>query len=476
MREITIGRTVSGDRVALPLLFANRHGLVTGVTGSGKTVTLQRLAEEFSRAGVPVFAADVKGDLSGIAALGDPARFDVAADKFPVAFWDIFGEHGLPIKTSVHAMGDLLLSSMLHLNETQAGAMAIAFRKLKDEQDYLLTLDDARWTLNDMLEDRETVCAQYGHITAASISATQRAILALEAQGGANLFGEPAFAISDLLRVEDGRGVVNLLHADQLIAAPKVYAVFLLWLLTELFKALPEVGDIEKPKLVFFFDEAHLLFADAPKPLLAQIERLVRLVRSKGVGVYFVTQSPMDVPDNVLGQLGTRIQHALRAYTPAQQRMVKAASNAFRPNPNINVKDALTSLAVGEALVSVIESEGVPSVTERVRISAPAAQVGPISIKQRRELIAHSPLDTKYGERLDDQDQNRRFIDRMRAEKGLGPIEWSGEEWKPGDYAKFTPDFTPKSELRSRAKSHNLWLSLGGLTVAAICFWQVGLL
>lgn len=339
---ITIGVTKEGSAIALPLPLANRHGLVTGATGTGKTRTLQTIVEQLSAAGVPVFAADVKGDLSGLrspaaanspvaaraAALGRPW----AATSFPVAFWDLYSAHGLPIRTSVQEMGALLLSSMLGLNETQAGALAIAFRIAEEQHEWMLTLDDLRWTLNDMLEDRETICKAYGNITASSISAIQRGLLALEAQGGDRLFGEPPFDILDLMRLApDGRGVINLLHADQLMNSPKTYAVFLLWLLTELFRRLPEAGDLEKPKLVFFFDEAHLLFRDAPKPLLDQIERLVRLVRSKGVGVFFVTQSPADVPDVVLEQLGTRVLHGMRAHTVKSQRKVRAAADTHPP-------------------------------------------------------------------------------------------------------------------------------------------------
>lgn len=475
---IQIGRTEIGIPISLPLRFANRHGLVTGATGTGKTVTLQRLAEQFSIQGVPVFAADIKGDLSGIAATGDPARFNVPADKFPVALWDIFGDHGLPIRTSVHQMGATLLAAMLQLNETQAGALAIAFKKCEDDGEFLLTLDDLRWLLNDIIEDRETICKTYGNVTAASISAIQRAILTLEGQGGAKLFGEPAFAIADLMRVEDGRGVVNLLHADQLMAAPRTYAIFLLWLLTELFRELPEVGDLDRPKLVFFFDEAHLLFNDAPKPLLQQIERLVRLVRSKGVGVYFVTQSPMDVPDNVLAQLGNRIQHALRAFTPAQQRMIRAAANAFRPNLCLDIKGALTSMAVGEALVSVMESDGVPSVTERIRVFPPAAQVGPISDLERETLIAASPMRTKYGRRLEPEEMQREFIDRMRAAHGMPPIAYDdgAEAYQPGDWQKFLPNIMPEPDaLPRRRYGLQLAFTVGCFAFAAACFWQAGL-
>ena len=473
---IAIGRTETGIPISLPLRFANRHGLVTGATGTGKTVTLQTLAEGFSNAGVPVFAADIKGDLSGIATVGDPDRFNVPADKFPVALWDIFGDHGLPIRTSVHQMGATLLAAMLQLNETQAGALAIAFKKCADDGEFLLTLDDLRWLLNDLLEDRESISKQYGHVTGASLAAIQRAILTLEGQGGAKLFGEPAFAIADLMRVEDGRGVVNLLHADQLMAAPKVYAVFLLWLLTELFRELPEAGDLDKPKIVFFFDEAHLLFNDAPKPLLQQIERLVRLVRSKGVGVYFVTQSPADVPDVVLAQLGNRIQHALRAFTPSHQRMIRAAANAFRPNPGLDIKGALTSMATGEALVSVMESDGVPSITQRVRVFPPAAQVGPITDLEREVLISNSPMRAKYGRKLDPEEMQREFTDRMRAANGLPPLVYDTgpDAYQPGDWVNFLPNIMPAAEERPR-RSVSFVPALCWFAFAAVCFKFAGL-
>lgn len=486
MTSIQIGRTAAGQMIALPLPLANRHGLVTGATGTGKTVTLQRLAEEFSRAGVPVFAADIKGDLSGIAAKGDPNGKPAARaaalglnwvpDNCPIALWDIFGERGMPIHTSVHAIGPELLASMLRLNETQYGTLAIAFRKLADEQDFILTLDDLRWTLNEMMELRAEVCERYGNITASSIAAIQRGILALEAQGGDRMFGEPAFDILDFLRVEDGKGVVNLLHADQLMEAPKLYATFLLWLLTELFRRLPEAGDLDKPKLVFFFDEAHLLFTDAPKPLLQSIERLVRLVRSKGVGVYFVTQSPADVPDAILAQLGAaRIQHALRAYTPKDQRMVKAAASAFRPNRAVDVKAEITTMGIGEALISVMESDGVPTIVEKVKIFPPAGQVGPISDLERKTLMEGGPLFSRYAHRLEPHDAHARFIDRMRELHGLPELDRTLPQWQEGDWAKFVPDLSPKPVYVARAKLGDLVRSVVGLVVGVGLLWYAGL-
>ncbi|WP_378952152.1 helicase HerA-like domain-containing protein [Mesorhizobium sp. ANAO-SY3R2] len=483
--KLEIGQTASGKVVSLPYRLANRHGLVTGATGTGKTVTLQRLAEQFSAAGIPVFAADVKGDLSGIAAAGD-ANSKAAeraaalgrtwsATSYPVALWDIFGKAGLPVRTSVQEMGAQLLSRMLGLNPTQEGAMEIAFRKSEDERSYMLTLEDLRWTLVEMLDDREEVCQQYGNVTASSISAIQRNILALEAQGGSHLFGEPPFEITDFMAVAaDGRGVVNLLHADQLMEAPKLYATCLLWLLSELFRRLPEAGDLDKPKLVFFFDEAHLLFNDAPKPLVQQIERMVRLVRSKGVGVFFVTQSPQDVPDTVLAQLGTRIQHALRAYTPAAQRMVKAAADAFRPNREVDVRAEITTMGIGEALISVMENDNVPTLVEKVRIIPPAGQIGPISSMERQAFMEASPLYPKYRGGLSQQEAGYSFDRRMKAARGIAlEPETKPEPYVPGLYKKYLPIDEGTSKSRSLARqlvSIAFWgcVAWAGLTVAGV--------
>lgn len=428
--QIEIGINANGNPVSLPLRLANRHGLVTGATGTGKTVTLQRLVEQFSAVGVPVFAADVKGDLSGVAT----AR--------PVAFWDIFGEHGLPIRTSVQDMGGHMLSSMLKLNETQAGAMAICFRKAEDDQAYMLTLDDLRWSLNDMLEEREEVSRRYGNVTASSISAIQRNILALEAQGGDRLFGEPPFDIADFMRLDDqGRGTINLLHADRLLEAPKLYATFLLWLLTELFRKLPEAGDLAKPKLVFFFDEAHLLFTDAPKELLQKIERLVRLVRSKGIGVFFVTQSPTDVPTTVLEQLGTRILHAMRAHTAESLRKIRAAADTIRPRKGFNTREELPVLGIGHAIVSVIAEDNVPSEVEKVRVTLPSGQLGPISYIERRSSIDATPLRLKYHSAGANNEAAYRFVRRMKQERGIDPGPDTGvQAYEPNLYLKHVPN------------------------------------
>ena len=470
MTTIEIGMTSTGKAVSLPLAKTNRHGLISGSTGTGKTVSLQRMMEEFSRAGVPTFAADIKGDLSGIAARGDDASplaerarslgRQFAADRFPVAFWDLFGNSGLPIHTSVQEMGSQLLGRMLGLNDVQSGTLAIAFKKSDDEKSWLLTLDDLRWTLYSMLEDREDTCRQYGNITSSSIAAIQRQLLALEANGGAHLFGEPAFNILDFIRTEDGKGVVNLLHADRLIENPKLYATFLLWLLTELFRVLPEAGDLPKPKLVFFFDEAHLLFKDAPRPLIDQIERLVRLVRSKGVGVFFVTQSPADVPDTVLAQLGSRIQHALRVFTPKDQRMVRAAAQAFRENRGVDVKKEITQVAVGEALISVLDVDGVPSKVEKVAIIPPSAQVGPISQMERETLMGATTLRQRYGSTLPKAEAIHSFSNRMRRQRGIPERPFTGG-WKEGDYRAYLPDLAGAKPAPVRRST---WAGLLGWT------------
>lgn len=431
--NITIGQTTLGQFVNLPLKLVNRHGIVAGATGTGKTVTMQAMMEQLSRAGVPVFAADIKGDLSGISA---PGAHGAIADRYadmtgsftpnscPIQFWDVHGDSGAPIRTSVQEMGTQLLATMLQLNATQSGALEIAFRIAEEEKGWLLTLNDLRWQLNSMLEDREDVCARYGNVTASSISTIQRNILALEAQGADRLFGEPPFEIADFIRIDDqGRGFVNLLDATSLIESPRAYAALLLFLLTKLFRELPEVGDLDKPKLVFFFDEAHLLFKDAPKPLLESIERLVRLVRSKGVGVFFASQAAADVPESVLAQLGTRIQHALRAYTPSSQRMVKATVAAFRQNKAVDAKEAIVSMGIGEALVSVMADGNIPSPVERVRILPPRGQVGPISDDARQAIREASEIDAKYFDEMPGYEQNGRFINRMRALRRMEPLK-----------------------------------------------------
>lgn len=404
----TIGK--SDKLEALTLKYGNRHGLITGATGTGKTVTLQVLAEGFSNAGVPVFAADIKGDLSGIAMPGEPKPFILdraksmgmnwQPDNFPVTFWDLFGEQGHPIRATISEMGPLLLARLLDLNDTQEGVLNILFNYADQNGLLLLDLKDLRSLLAELGTNKDLqkqLMATYGNVTPQTVGAIQRQLLVLENQGAAQFFGEPALNIKDLMRHDrDGRGMVNILAADKLMASPKLYATFLLWMLSELFEELPEVGDLEKPKLVFFFDEAHLLFNEAPKALLTAVEQVVRLIRSKGVGVYFITQNPLDVPETVLAQLSNRVQHALRAFTPRDQKAVKAAADTFRQNPKIDTYTAITELGKGEALVSVLEGNGTPSMVQRTMISPPTAQIGVISAEQRKEIINKSSVRGAY--------------------------------------------------------------------------------
>ena len=396
----------------LTLAFANRHGLITGATGTGKTVTLQTLAEGFSRAGVPVFAADVKGDLSGIAEKGErkdafvkrakEMGFAYEPDQFPVVFWDLFGQQGHPIRATVHDMGPLLLTRMLDLNDIQEGVINIAFKVVSeagadDPHKGLVDLENLRELLAFLGENAKTIGARYGNVAPATIGAVQRELLVVENQGGEQFFGLPQLDLSDFMATDEhGRGRINILAADKLMESPRLYATFLLWLIAELFEQLPEVGDPEKPKLVFFFDEAHLVFNEAPKALLDKIEQVVRLIRSKGVGIYFVTQNPLDVPDKVLAQLGNRVQHALRAFNPRDQKAVKAAAETFRPNPDLDTAQAITELGKGEALVSFLEGNGTPSMVERTLIRPPSARVGPVTPQDRKAIIARSPVKGGY--------------------------------------------------------------------------------
>ena len=402
-----------GDAVAelLPAL-ANRHGLITGATGTGKTITLQKLAEGFSQIGVPVFMADVKGDLTGISQTGKPSEKLLGILKergldaptpvaCPTTLWDVFGEQGHPVRATVSDMGPLLLSRMLALNETQAGVLQMVFKIADDNGLLVLDLKDLRAMLQYVGDNASQFTTQYGNVSAASIGAIQRGLLQIEAQGGDKFFGEPMLNIADFMQTESGAGVINILAAEKLMNAPRLYATFLLWMLSELFETLPEVGDVEQPKLVFFFDEAHLLFKDAPTALIERIELVVRLVRSKGVGVYFVTQNPLDVPDSVLGQLGNRVQHALRAFTPRDQKAVTTAAETMRPKPGLDIAAAITELAVGEALVSLLDEKGRPSVTDRLYILPPGSQIGPITPQQRQALVANSLVAGVYEKALD---------------------------------------------------------------------------
>jgi DNA helicase HerA-like ATPase len=400
------------DVVLLPAL-ANRHGLITGATGTGKTVTLQTLAEGFSRIGVPVFMADVKGDLSGLSQAGawntklkervqKLKLTDYTFSASPVAFWDVFGEQGHPIRSTLSEMGPLLLGRLLNLNDTQEGVLAMVFKIADDNGLLLLDLKDLRAMLQYVGDNSKDFTTEYGNVSAASIGAIQRGLLALEQQGGEKLFGEPALNLADLMQTDTrGQGVINILAADKLLQDPKVYATLLLWLLAELFEQLPEVGDADKPKLVFFFDEAHLLFTDAPPVLLQRIEQVVRLVRSKGVGVYFVTQNPLDVPESVLGQLGNRVQHALRAFTPRDQKAVKSAATTMRANPQFDLELAITELAVGEALVSTLDEKGRPNVTQRAYIVPPASRIGPAIAEERAKVIQGSLVAGVYENVVD---------------------------------------------------------------------------
>jgi DNA helicase HerA-like ATPase len=416
----------SRELLELDPRLANRHGLIAGATGTGKTVTLQRLAEGFSRIGVPVFMADVKGDLAGLSQPGQSVGKikeriaqlklkDFEFEACPVVFWDAFGEQGHPMRTTVSEIGPLLLARMLNLNETQSGVLTAAFKVADDEGLLLLDLKDLRAMLKHVAENAKRYTVKYGNISSASVGAIQRGLLVLEQQGGDRFFAEPALDVNDLMQTQDGRGVVNILAAEKLMSSPKLYATLLLWLLAELFEQLPEVGDPEKPKLVFFFDEAHLLFNDAPGALLEKIEQVVRLVRSKGVGVYFVTQNPLDVPDTVLGQLGNRVQHALRAFTPRDQKAVKAAATTLRENPKLDVESAITELAVGEALVSLLDEKGRPAVVQRAFVVPPASRVGPITPEERRDVMRKSIVGTTYDAAVDRESA----YEKLAARHGL---------------------------------------------------------
>src|SRR5436190_6801802 len=428
----------------LTLALANRHGLVTGATGTGKTVTLQVLAEGLSRAGVSVFAADIKGDLSGISERGEAKEafvsrakslgLDYEPSQFPVVFWDLFGEQGHAVRATISEVGPLLLSRLMDLNEVQEGVLNICFR-VADEQGLLvLDLKDLRAMLGYISDHAAELTAHYGNVSKTTIGTIQRQLLVLENQGGNQFFGEPALALSDFIRTDaNGRGYINILAADKLMGNPRLYATFLLWLLSELFEQLPEIGDPPKPKLCFFFDEAHLLFTDAPKALLDKIEQVVRLIRSKGVGVYFVTQNPLDVPDKVLAQLGNRVQHALRAFTPRDQKAVKAAAETFRPNPKLDTAKVIMELGKGEALVSFLEGNGTPSMVERCMIRPPSGRVGPITPEERKALMAKSPVQGKYDETVDRESAYEVLQKRIHSGAVVAPTD---ADHSPGEPAE----------------------------------------
>ena len=423
---VFIGKSDKRQDLFLPM--ANRHGLVTGATGTGKTVTLQILAEGFSAAGVPVFAADVKGDLSGISQKGEPLDFlverakkidfdDYGFEATPTIFWDLFGEQGHPIRTTISEMGPLLLSRLMGLSEAQEGALNIAFKLADEEGLAILDLKDLQALLADLVERGKDIRTTYGNVTAATIGSIQRRLVVIEEQGGAKFFGEPALDIKDLMRTTtNGRGYMNVLAADKLMQSPQLYATFLLWLLSELFEDMPEVGDPEKPKLVFFFDEAHLLFADAPPGLVQKIEQTVKLIRSKGVGVYFVTQNPLDVPESVLAQMGNRIQHALRAYTPREQKAVATAASTFRPNPKFDTEKSIGELGKGEALVSVLDLKGVPTMVERTLIRPPSSRLGTITPAERQSTIKSSPVYGQY-EQVADRESAYEKLSKKAADR-----------------------------------------------------------
>ena len=468
MTAIYLGLGANEERQELLLGRANRHGLIAGATGTGKTVTLQTIAEQFSAQGVPVFLADVKGDLSGISMPGSPtfkhadklegrAReigiTDYAYSDNPAVFWDIYGKQGHPIRTTISEMGPLLLSRLMDLNDTQEGVLNIVFRYADEQGLMLLDLDDLQSMLAYTAENASELTARYGNVTKASVGAIQRQLLALESQGAGQFFGEPALEIEDFIRCDDkGRGLINVLAADTLMRSPKLYATFLLWLLSELFEALPEVGDPEKPKLVFFFDEAHLLFDDAPKALEDTVETVVRLIRSKGVGVYFVTQNPVDIPEKIAGQLGNRVQHALRAFTVRDKKAIKAAAETFRINPDLDVEEAITELKVGEALVSTLDEDGAPTVVQRTLIAPPRSRLGPVSEKERAIIQSISPFTGKYDT----------AVDRESAEEVLAA--------KAADAAATAQEVADKGEdeVRKRERrSPSLWDGLGGKVAKA---------
>src|SRR6195952_51227 len=410
--KIFIGK---GDEPAwLTLGLANRHGLVTGATGTGKTVSLQVMAEGFARAGVPVFAADIKGDLSGIAKVGEAKDFILSRakdmsltfepDQFSTVFWDVFGEQGHPVRATVSEMGPLLLSRMMDLNDVQEGVLNIAFRVADEQGLLLLDMKDLRAILSFIAEHAADLTTQYGNVSKQTVGTIQRQLLVLENQGADQFFAEPGLSLKDFMRTDsDGRGMINILVADKLMQSPQLYATFLLWMLSELFEELPEAGDPPKPKLGFFFDEAHLVFNDAPKALMDKIEQVVRLIRSKGVGVYFVTQNPIDVPDKVLAQLGNRVQHALRAFTPRDQKAVQAAAQTFRPNPKLDTPRVIMELGKGEALVSFLEGGGTPAMVERVMVRPPTGRIGPITPEERKAIMNNSPVKGKYDTTIDSE-------------------------------------------------------------------------
>lgn len=457
------------NRQTLGLKWANRHGLIAGATGTGKTVTLQVMAEGFSNAGVPVFMADVKGDLTGLCMPSEKQDFlvkraaDIGLDPypaqaFPVTLWDLFGENGHPVRTTVSEIGPLLLSRLLDLNDTQEGVLAIAFHLADEEGMLLLDLKDIQALLNHIGEHASEISSKYGQVSKASIGAIQRALLQFEQQGGDAFFGEPALDLRDFMRTDmDGKGMVNILMADRLMQSPRLYSTFLLWMLAELFEELPEAGDLEKPKLVFFFDEAHLLFKDAPKPLLEKIEQVVRLIRSKGVGVYFVTQNPQDMPETVLGQLGNRVQHALRAFTPQQQKFIKQAAQTYRANAGFKVDEVIGELGTGEALASTLQTKGEPGIVQRTLIRPPSSRLGPATAEARRMALMADGIGGKYDKAQDRESAYE--VLNARAEKATAQAEKAQESSRPA--ARKTSSRQSNGEAFVKSMTRAMGSSLG---------------
>ena len=467
----------AGEAQFLRLDRANRHGVVAGATGTGKTVTLQIMAQGFSDAGVPVFCADVKGDLSGICIAGTPnekllARaktigLDLQSAAAPTVFWDLFGEKGHPVRATISEVGPLLLARMLELSDVQTDVLSVVFHVADKEGLLLLDLADLRALLTHVAENASEIGKAYGHVAPASLAAIQRSLLALERQGASAFFGEPALRLEDMIRTGlDGRGQVNVLAADKLMASPRLYAAFLLWLLSELFEQLPEVGDPEKPRLVFFFDEAHLLFDDTPRALVEKVEQVVRLIRSKGVGVYFVTQNPADIPDSVLGQLGNRIQHALRAYTPAEQKGLKAASGSFRANPAFDTAEAIQSLGVGEALVSVLDEKGAPTVVARTLIRPPASRLGPATDVERAQVMSQSPVRGVYDHIVDRESAHE--ILTARAEAQAAEEKAEAHETEERTPSRKPSRSTPRPKAAPRRRTSNRQTPMEALTKSVL--------
>ena len=461
---ILVARKDKDDLVLLPAM-ANRHGVITGATGTGKTVTLQRIAEGFSERGVPVFMADIKGDLTGVTQPGGGNShvddrnkllgIEPAFQGFPATLWDVFGKQGHPLRATVSEMGPLLIARMLQLNDVQEGVLAIAFKYADDNGLLLLDLKDLQSLVQFMGENAESFTVKYGNVSIASIGAIQRGLLQLDQQHGDLFFGEPAVKLDDFMQTIDGKGVLNLLAADELINSPKLYSTFLLWLLSELFESLPEAGDLDKPKLVFFFDEAHLLFTDAPQVLIDKVEQVVRLIRSKGVGVYFVTQNPADIPEKVLAQLGNRVQHALRAYTPQEQKAVRVAAQTFRPNPTVNVESAITELGVGEVLISTLDEKGVPSMVERALVVPPVGHIGPITPEQRQQLLATSLVAGVYEQAIDRESAYELLTAQAQAKQ----VE--REQAAAAAAAAKEADASAKAERTAARAPDSMWESIG---------------